>query len=140
VRVDQTGKEQALSTLTAAWDPVERGDYVGNLPVSTDPVKRVENSKSLKGYVVDAAPRQLSFVGESFVAVVDKGSAEGVQVGNTFTIVRVGDPYTRQYSGMADEEIGELIVIETHKNVSTCLLTAAHREIVPGDRVEMRTK
>ena len=140
VRVDQQGKDQSLGTLTAAWDPIERGDYVGSLPIATDPVKSVANGKSLKGYVVDAAPRPLSFVGESFVAVVDKGSADGVQVGNTFTIVRVGDPYTRQYSGMLDEDIGELLVLETSKNVSTCLLTAASREIVPGDRVEMRTK
>jgi LysM domain len=140
VRVDQTGKEQSLSTLTAAWDPVERGDYVGTLPVLTEPVKRQENSKSLKGYVVDAAPRAVSFMGESFVVVVDKGTNDGVQLGNTFNIVRVGDPYTRQYSGMVDEDIGELIVIEASKSVSTCLMVAATREVVPGDRVEMRTK
>lgn len=139
LRVDQTGKEQSLSTLTAAWDPVERGDYVAKLPVTTDSVQRVDNTKQLKGYVIDAAPRSLSFMGDSFVVVVDKGSNDGVVAGNTFTIVRVGDPYTKQYTNMVDEEIGQLIVVEPFKGVSTCLLVAASREIVPGDRIEMRT-
>jgi hypothetical protein len=140
VRVDQTGKEQALGTVVSTWDPIERGYYVANLPVTTDPVRRVENSKNVKGYVVDAAPAPLSFMAESYMAVVDKGSADGVQVGNTFTIVRAGDPYTKEYSGMPDEEVGEIIIVETFKNSATGMLTAASRVIVPGDRVEMRTK
>ncbi len=140
VRIDQTGREESLGTVVTAWDPIERGYYVANLPVRTDPVKRVENSKNVKGYVVDAAPAPLSFMGESYIAVVDKGSRDGVQVGNTFTIVRAGDPYTKEYSGMADEDIGEIIVVEVFDNASTGLLLAASRVIVPGDRVEMRTK
>lgn len=140
VRVDQLGKEQSLGTIVSSWDPIERGLYVASLPVLTDPVRRVENSKTAKGYVVDAAPSPLSFLGESYVVVIDKGSADGVAAGNTFVVVRAGDPYTREYSGMADEDIGELIVIETFKGASTALLTAASRVIVPGDRIEMRTR
>jgi hypothetical protein len=140
VRVDQGGKEQSLGTLTAAWNTIERGDYVGSLPVSNDAVKKVENTKQVKGYVVDAAPGQQSFVGQNYVVVLDKGSNDGVQVGNTFTIVRVGDPYTREYSGMVDEDIGEVMVIEAFKGTSSGLLLGASREIVPGDRIEMRTK
>lgn len=140
VRVDEAGKEQALGTITAAWDVIERGQYVGSLPVRQDRVPRVANGKSVKGYVVEAAPQQLSFVAEGYVVVVDKGSADGVEVGNTFTIVRAGDPYTRQYSGLSDEDIGEVIILETFKNSSSGLLTAAIREVVPGDRCEMRVK
>ena len=46
----------------------------------------------------------------------------------------------RQYSGLTDEDIGEILVLETFKNTSTGLLTAASREVVPGDRCEMRVK
>lgn len=140
VRIDQTGRDQSLGTIVATWDPVERDQYVDALPVATDPVRRVENSKNVKGYVVDAAPSPLSFMAESYIAVIDKGSADGVQPGNTFTIVRAGDPYTREYSGMMDEDIGELIVVETFKNASTALVLSASRVIVPGDRIEMRTR
>lgn len=140
LRVDEPGKEQALGTITAAWDVVERGQYVGSLPVRQDRVSAVPNSKNVKGYVVEAAPSRLSFVAEGYLVVVDKGSADGVEVGNTFTIVRAGDPYTRQYSGLADEDIGEILVLETFKNTSTGLVTAASREVVPSDRCEMRVK
>ncbi len=140
VRIDQAGQEQLLGTVVSAWEPLERGLHVATLPVLTDPVNRVENSKNVKGYVIDAAPSPLSFLGESFVVVIDKGSAEGITAGNTFVVVRGGDPYTREYSGMADEEIGELIVIETFRGVSTALVTAASRVIVPGDRIDMRAR
>lgn len=140
LRVDQAGKEQALGTVTAAWDVIERGQYVSSLPVRQERVNPVPNSKNVKGYVVDAAPQSLSFVAEGYVVVVDKGSADGVEVGNTFTIVRAGDPYTRQYSGLTDEDIGEVIILEAFKNTSSGLLTAASREVVPGDRCEMRVK
>jgi hypothetical protein len=140
VRIDQTGRDQALGTIIASWDPIERGYYVANLPVQTDKITRTANTHSVKGYVVDAAPSALSFMGESYLSVVDKGSADGVAIGNVFTIVRAGDPYTKEYSGMADEDIGEILIIEVFKNASTGLLTSASRVIVPGDRVEMRTK
>ncbi len=140
VRIDVTGKEQVLGTITASWDPVERGDFVALLPIVTDKVVRVENTKAIKGYLVAAGPRPRSFLGDNFVVVIDKGKADGVAVGNVFTIVRVGDPYTREHTGMVDEDIGEIVVVELFNNVSSGIVTAASREVIPGDRIEMRTK
>lgn len=140
VRVDLLSREQALGTITESWDPIERGDYVAELPVETEPVRAVANTKAVKSYVVDAGRIALSYVGDNYTVIVDKGSNDGVQVGNSFIVVRAGDPYTKQYSGLADEDIGEILIVETAKNVSTGLLIQANREIVPGDRAEMRTR
>ncbi len=138
VRVDVLSKEQALGTLIASWDTVERGDYIAELPIDTDVIKATENTKNVKGYVVDAGKTVLSYLGENYIVILDKGSADGVQVGNDFVVVRAGDPYTKEYSGLADEDIGEVLIVETSKNVSTGVLINASREIVPGDRAEMR--
>jgi hypothetical protein len=138
IRVDQLSRDQALGTVTDSWDVIERGVYVGELPVETDPVRVVENEKNVKAYVVDAGPRGNTFVGDNYTIVVDKGTSDGVGAGNVFTLVRAGDPYTRQYSGLADEDIGEVVIVEASKNVSTGLLLKAGREIVAGDRAEMR--
>lgn len=138
VRVDALSREQALGTVVSSWDTLERGDFVGRLPVESEPSRAVANTKNLKGYVVDTGPVPLSFFGETYVVIVDKGSADGVQVGNSFTVVRAGDPYLRQYSGLADEDIGEILIIETEKNVATGVLMNSARELVPGDRCEMR--
>jgi len=140
VRVDLLSREQALGTITESWDPIMRGDYVGELPVETETVRAVANSKAVKGYVVDAGRVSLSYVGDNYTVILDKGSNDGVVLGNSFIIVRAGDPFTKQYSGLADEDIGEILIVETSKNVSTGLMIAANREIVPGDRVEMRVK
>jgi hypothetical protein len=138
VRVDALSREQSLGTVVQSWDPVERGDYVGRLPVEGNVVRAVANEKKVKGYVVETGPVPLSFFGETYVVIVDKGADDGVRVGNTFTIVRAGDPYLRQYSGLADEDIGEVLIIETEKSVATGVLLNSAREIVPGDRIEMR--
>jgi hypothetical protein len=138
LQVDVLSREQALGTITASWDIIERGDYVAELPTDTEAVRNIENTKNIKGYVVDTGKAKLNFIGENFLVVLDKGESDGVAVGNTFTIVRAGDPYTRQFAGMADEDIGEIVIVEVSKNVSTGVLANANREIVPGDRVEMR--
>ncbi len=138
VRVDALSREQALGTVVSSWDSVERGDFVGRLPVEAEPLRAVANAKNVKGYIVDAGTTPLTFFGESYAVIVDKGSADGVQVGNSFTVVRAGDPYLRQYSGLADEDIGEVLIIDTEKNVATGVLVNSARELVPGDRCEMR--
>ncbi len=138
LRVDQLSRDQALGTVLESWDTIERGVYVGELPIESDILRVTENEKNVKAYVVDAGPRTLSFVGDNYVVIVDKGTADGVKNGNVFTVVRAGDPYTREYSGLADEDIGEIVIIEANKNVSSGLMVKAGREIVPGDRAEMR--
>jgi LysM repeat protein len=138
VRVDLLSREQALGTIVSCWDAVERGDYVAELPVDSDVVKATENTKNVKGYVVDAGKTVLSYLGENYIVILDKGTNDGVQVGNSFIVVRAGDPYTKEYSGLADEDIGEVLIIEASKTVSTGVLINASREIVPGDRAEMR--
>jgi hypothetical protein len=138
VQVDLLSREQALGTIIASWDAIERGDYVAELPADTEPVRTTENTKNIKGYVVDTGKAMLNFLGENYTLVVDKGEKDGVQVGNTFTVVRAGDPYTKQFAGMADEDIAEILIVEVSKNVSTGILANANREVVPGDRIEMR--
>lgn len=138
IRVDLLSRDQALGTLTASWDAIERGDYVAELPIETDEVKAVENDKNVKGYVVDTGRVVLDYLGENHVAILDKGSNDGVKIGNTFMVVRAGDPYTKEYSGMADEDIGEILVIEVNKTIATGIIINANRELVPGDRAELR--
>jgi len=138
VRVDALSREQALGTVVTSWDSVERGDFVGRLPTSLEPLRAVANAKNVKGYIVESGSTPLSFFGESYSVLIDKGSADGVQVGNSFTVVRAGDPYLRQYSGLADEDVGQVLIIDTEKHIATGVLVNSARELVSGDRCEMR--
>ncbi|HME92420.1 MAG TPA: peptidoglycan-binding protein, partial [Myxococcaceae bacterium] len=89
----------------------------------------------------------LTVLGEHNVVVVDKGRADGVQVGNTFTVVRQGDPISpeaflnparAQNTRLPVEDVGSCMAIDVKDIATMCLLTRSLREIVYGDHVEMR--
>jgi hypothetical protein len=96
--------------------------------------------------VVASMDPYITVNGERNEIVVDLGSAEGVQKGNTFTIVRQADPFDQgvdpagnQDSKLPAEDIGRCIAAEVKEHTSTCMLFRTVREIVPGDRMVLRS-
>lgn len=141
MQVRTVSKDQSLARITRAWDDIGRGDYVAELQTFEEQaVQPQENATNVKGYLVDHAPTSLTAVGSQYVVIVDKGKNDGVQPGNVFTVVRAGDPYTRQYSGMVDEDVGHIMVLEVFDKSAKGLVIDSNRELLPGDRIEMRTK
>jgi hypothetical protein len=134
--------------VSETWDGIMRGDLVG--PYGERLMDRVAikpNSKALKGYIVTAMQPFLTITAEHHLMVIDKGSADGVQVGNTFSVMRQGNmalgklldgPDTKESKTLPDEVIGTCLVTEVKERTSNCLLINSLREIFPGDRVEMR--
>jgi hypothetical protein len=140
MQVRTVSKDQSLARITIAWDDIARGDYVAQLQTYEDKaVQPQQNTANVKGYLVDHAPSSRSAVGAQYVVIVDKGANDGVKPGNVFTVVRAGDPYTRQYSGMVDEDVGHIMVLECFDKSAKGLVIDSSRELLPGDRIEMRT-
>lgn len=138
-RVDRVADEQHLGTLIATWNPVFRGTYVGALEAAdVESVTPVPADKDLKGYVVETARYPVRHIGQNHVIFIDRGRNDDVRLGNTFTVVRAGDPFTGELRGMADEDIGRVMVIDVGERGSTAVVIASAREIVAGDRIEMR--
>ncbi|MBN1209462.1 MAG: peptidoglycan-binding protein, partial [Myxococcaceae bacterium] len=150
VRVLSVGNKLVTAQVSETWVPIERGDLVG--PYGERVVDRVAikpNTKALKGYVVTALLPFLTVTAEHHLMVVDKGSSDGVAVGNTFSIVRNQNPAIRRLleeegkkseksETLPDEVIGTCLVTEVKERTSNCMLINSLREIVPGDRAEMR--
>ncbi|XXF75555.1 LysM domain-containing protein [Myxococcaceae bacterium GXIMD 01537] len=133
--------------ILETWDAVSRGDLVGPFNVRlSERVAPKPNEKEVKGYVVTSLVPDITITGEHNFLVVDKGSAAGVQVGNTFNIVRqadIGDMFEPQKVDAAarqlpQESIGVCMVTEVKERTSNCLIVQSIREIVPGDRAVMR--
>lgn len=138
-RVDRVADDQHLGTILASWDPIYRGAYVGALQaVDVESIRPIPNEKDLKGYVVDTARHPTRNIGQNHIIFIDRGQNDAVQVGNTFVVVRAGDPYTGELRGMADEDIGRIMVIDVGERGSTGVVIESSREIVAGDRIEMR--
>lgn len=148
MRVVSIGDTFVTAQIQDTWDSITRGDLVG--PYGENFVERVTqrpNEKEVKGTIVTALVPYLTITGEHHFLVVDRGSAAGVQVGNTFSIIRQADlggdmyePHKVQESAknLPPETIGLCMVTEVKEQSSNCVLVQSLREIVPGDRAVMR--
>jgi hypothetical protein len=138
-RVDSVGDGKVLGILTQAWDPVVRGDLVAEFEeAKLDRVQASPNEVELKGYVVDASRVDTGTIGQHHIVFIDKGEGDGVKIGNTFTVVRAGDPVTGDTKGLTDEVVGRVTVVDARKKTSIGVVVYSNREIIAGDRVEMR--
>jgi hypothetical protein len=147
VRVLSVGDKYVTAQINETWDPIMRGDLVG--PYGERVMDRVAvkpNAKALKAIVVIPMVPYLTLTGEHHMLVMDKGSSDGVEVGNTFTILHREDTVgkkmleekTAKSADLPDEPVGTCLVTEVKERTSNCLLTNSLREIAPGDRAEMR--
>ena len=140
-------QRMASVELTAMYDEIRRGDYLG--PLGENLIRSYQvrgNAKDLDGFVVAAVPPYLSTFGEHSLVIIDQGSDNGVQSGNTFSVIRQHDGTmpgvavdpTIVDESMPEEDVGTCMTVEVKSRASTCLVTRSLREIVVGDRIQMR--
>jgi hypothetical protein len=144
-RVVAADGETATLLITAANDAIERGVYLAPWPErAAREIAPRANAKAVQGVLVAAETAGLSEMAQHHLVFVDRGTADGVEDGNVFTVVRSGDPYgAAQRPGVApqrlpDEDIGSLLVVDAKEHASTALVVTSRRELVAGDRVELR--
>src|SRR5216683_1112269 len=153
-KVISTDGELATVQITRTWEEIERGDLARpwteqNLKVAPKP-----NSREMKGIIVSAVRQGLTTYGESNEVFIDKGAKDGVEVGNTFAVIRKGDGlrdaavYGKAYNmgatgsraaGVAvpNENVGLLLVIAVKDRLSTAVVVKSVKELRAGDVVEM---
>jgi hypothetical protein len=134
----------ARCQIVDATDPIERGYKVGPLRRQFKVVEPVRNQRDLEGVVV-AGLRPLKLVASDQLLFIDKGKADGVQVGNRFFVTRRGDGYQPILAtGPIDDKrfpkeiVAEILIIDTRQQLATGLVTRSVKEARLGDRVESR--
>ncbi len=146
-RVLKLSKTVATAIIENAWDEIRRGDLIGPYGEQIHKVvNQKANDREMRAYVVTTLEPNLTLIGEHHHVVIDKGTADGVQPGNTFNVLRQGDgtqlDLFTPFNGDDDypiEEIATCMAIEVKEKSTTCLMIRSLREVVPGDRVWMRT-
>lgn len=144
-RVVAVDEKAATLRITAAYDAIERGALLGPwTEKSFRPVPPRANGQNVEGRIMGAPISVQSQFAEHQIVFVDRGTADGVQAGNTFKVVRSGDLYGQAPDkpvwdeSLPKEDVGELLVVEARENASTALVTRSIVEMLVGDRVEMR--
>ncbi len=144
VRVTQydRNKDLAKVIIDESFRPIERGSMVGPVHRRFDLVSPVVNEQELKGYVIAFLDPGIIAAAHNIV-FVDKGSEQGVKVGNRFFVVEKRDNYRKSLDeedndeGYPFEVLAEMRVIEARPNTSTCIVTATVQELMVGVQVEM---
>ena len=146
IRVDKDNSATVM--ISKQYDEVARGDLVGPL---NEPVVRAvaprPNERDVKdAFVVADVRRYPTMLGENSLAIMDKGSDDGVKMGNVFTIYRQHDPLPQDAlmqptvldERFPIEDIGQCVAFEVKAKVTMCLVTQSIREFVLGDHAEIR--
>jgi hypothetical protein len=140
-RVVSTDAGAVTVEVVQAYDPIERGAWLA--PFGETVLHRVQQraaAKQIDGIIVASQTDDVSEIAEHHVVYVDKGTADGVEEGNVFTVVRSGDPYgqdttvAREDAALPNEEIGALLVVDAKEHASTALVVSSARELLVGDR------
>jgi LysM domain len=145
---DDDGGQFVTVRVMNSYDDIRRGDLIG--PYAEPLVRSVSlraNDKSMDAVLVGKAVQFLTMSGEHMLVVVDKGSNDGVQPGNTFNIYRQQDglhistmvnPSARN-PDLPKEDVGACMAFDVKTTATLCLVTNSIRELVVGDRLEMRS-
>ncbi len=130
------------------YDEVQRGDSIG--PVNEPVLRQVAprpNERDVKDiYVVADVRRYPTILGEHQLTIMDKGSDDGVKIGNVFTIFRQHDPLPQEAVMQPSvlepqwprEDVAQCVAFEVKASTTLCLMTRSIREIVRGDHAEIR--
>ncbi|HET8541938.1 MAG TPA: LysM peptidoglycan-binding domain-containing protein [Anaeromyxobacter sp.] len=140
-------EKAATLVIQQSFDSIERGALLGPWTEKTyRAVARRPNRQALDGKVIATRTDVVTVVGEHHVVFVDRGSRDGVEEGNVFTVIRSGDlygkdPYQPPWDpSLPKEDVGNLLVIDVKERASAALVTRSLKELVVGDRVEMRAE
>ena len=156
VKVLTVNGEQATVQFEKAYEEVQRGDLARPWTPQDKRIAPRANTADLQGTIVRAVDGGRATLGEQNEVFIDRGTADGLQEGNTLAVVRHGDglwnemvtqSYTVGGTGAnakgvrtPDENIGLLMIIDAKEHLSTALVIRSVRELQAGDLVEMHAQ
>lgn len=135
-------------------EEIERGDLARPWTPQDKRIAPRANKSEVQGVIVSATNPGLTTFGEANEVFIDKGTADGVEEGNTFAVIRKGDGLnnvlvtgtaTQGSEGRSaalvktpDENVALLLVIDAKEHLSTAVVVKSNRELEAGDAVLMR--
>ncbi len=153
----------ARAEVSESIDAIERGAKVGPVRRKFDVVPPSANTKAVESRVLTSVFPHV-YLGQNQVVFLDRGSDDGLAIGNTLHILRRGDTWRGTLAinpGMLrervkmesservelestplhgdpetfpEESVAELRVLRVEKQSAIALVVQSRREVIPGDR------
>ena len=135
VRIVQIDQGLATAKALHVYGPAAPNDPIMKftLPV-TDETPSDPAAGDVTGMVAELqADMQLTLVAQRNIVYLDRGSQDGLQIGDRMDVVRYG-------GALPPRRVGEVKVLFTEKNTATALVTKSTSRILKGDRFQTKTE
>lgn len=134
VRVIETDQALATVEVLTSYGQVSPGDPVMRFVPPTTPdagISLTSDLVDLKGMIVELqADKPMTLVSQYDVVYVDRGSADGLKVGDLMDI-------HRHSVGIPVRKIGQLKVLSTEEHTATARVMKANTRVFKGDRFKL---
>ena len=132
----------ATARVRTSYDYINRGDPITDYVSVLKRVNLQPNTAQLDGVIVETMVEGLSILGNGDVIYIDKGTADGLQIGNTVDVVRTGDGIVRMSGESRDrslpqEVVGRLVIVGAQERTSTAVIVDAYDALSIGDSVRV---
>ena len=145
-RVIDTDPSSSIALLEHCYIPVNIGDFL--VPYSSSAPVEVSTSdvvEELDAYVLAFRDKDLERAYSYDVVYIDRGSEDGLQPGDIYTMYKYGETLHSPSGEMVttpDVELSELIILDTRQETSAAMIfSISTSELISvGDRIEIIRK
>jgi nucleoid-associated protein YgaU len=119
----------------------QRSDRVTVYTPKMDRITRTYNSRLIEAALISPFEPGQNIMGQGDVVFIDRGRADGVEMGNVFEVYGFKDRLSQK--NITDQPtylMGELAVITLTDNFATCLVINSRRDFYAGDVAATKTK
>lgn len=144
-----TGQIRMISKIGTKWEAevesatgmIERNDRITVYTPKIDRITRTFNDRLIEAAILATHSGIQTAISTGDVIYLDRGRADGVEMGNVFELYGFKDRATnRLIADQPSYKTGELTVITLTDNFATCLVTASKRDFYIGDIAVTKTK
>lgn len=144
VQITDVKKDVATGTIIRSFDYIGYGDKL--MPykkalVTDELLKEKTSARKLKGYIVEVKDAKIQNA-QLDVVYIDKGTKDGVTIGERFVVIRPGEKTSRYSVGegmkLPGQIVGELKILSVQEGTSAALVLNSVRTITKGDIIETK--
>ena len=146
VEVLQRTDSYVMGRITQAFRAIRIGDQLKAFEERSADIPLTDSVPGLSAKIITSEERT-TIMGEYDIAFIDKGSLDGVRVGQEYEVFEVDHVRPPGASGektvndiIVPIEVGEVIVLLTRPTASTCLITNSLKSIQAGVTVDFPVK
>jgi hypothetical protein len=143
------GQIKVLRKIRSKWEveflevsgTPQRGDRITAYTPKIDRITRTFNSRLIEAAIMSSFQPLQTMLSYGDVIYLDRGRADGVEMGNVFEVYGFKDRSTNQnITDQPTYKLGELTVITLTDNFATALVSGTVRDFYTGDIAITKTK